>query len=123
MAKRQQLPRELRKMKIFESELYAILMALEHTRPQNCHLILHVDNCGAAYSLRKFRTRPGLGLKILSAIYALMSSLELSYTVLYINTKRNPSDDPSRGVAVSLPEGVGSAEKILPKHAFPLQAF
>ncbi len=62
----------------------------------NFNVILHVDNCAAAYALRK-----GAGTKTAAAVIAANCMNEAARRLkplkyLYINTKRNPSDILSR---------------------------
>ena len=84
---------------IYELEIIAVDIAIQmlyHLNLIDSNLIVHVDNVGAAHSIRK-----GGGLKSVAAASAanvqiIASKIGKLFKLLYISTKRNPADVVSR---------------------------
>ncbi|CAD6913245.1 unnamed protein product, partial [Tilletia caries] len=77
----------------FELAVHAAIAA----GARSCVLLVHVDNQGVVYALRRGRSRNQLVNEVIdrTSEYALSFDVELS--VRYVRSEDNPADAPSRG--------------------------
>ena len=89
----------LKTLSIYELEIFAVDLALhvlERENLVNSNIVLHVDNVGACFAIRK-----GAGCKSAAAISAanatkVLGSRGRQSKIVYVSTKRNPADIVSR---------------------------
>ena len=81
---------------IMSYELLAGYAAVVTTVPRNSSVILHVDNSGAAFAACKGSAKNILDRAIVAALMSFCRKNDISLRILYVSTKRNPADAPSR---------------------------